>query len=258
MNIRFDGKTTVITGAARGLGRGIAMEMARSGSDIIIGDLLDEEGRKTCEEIKALGVNAKYVHFDVTSPEDCEKLMKSAPQLDIVINVAGIVVPQPLLTIKQEDIERLFEVNTLGSDNIVRAALPIMMERRKGKIMLISSLAARLPTDYLVHYAMSKSAVHSLVMSAALTAAPYGITVNGLCPGIIRTKMWEDILDEIHGRTGEDREAIWERIIGGKIPLGREQTEEDIANAVVFMVSEQGSAINGQSLNVDGGQRMWF
>lgn len=259
MNIRFDGRTAVITGAARGIGRTTALVMAQSGADIIIGDILDDEGLKTCKEIEALGVKAKFVHCDVTNLDDCQKLMKSAPTLDILINCAGIISPLGLLEIDQAEVERVFKVNTIGAEQVVRTAIPIMMERRKGRIMLVESLSARMPEEHFAHYAMSTSAVHSLVMSTAVTVASYGITINGVCPGIIRTQMWEEILDDIQRRTGEtDREAIWQGIVKKYVPLGREQTEEDVANTIAFLVSDQGSAIHGQALNVDGGQRSWF
>ncbi len=257
MNIRFDGKNAVVTGGARGIGRAIAMELAAGGANIVIGDVLDEAALKTCEEIKALGVDAKFVHCDVSKVEDCEALIAAAqPRIDIVANAAGIAITKTLLGITQEEIRRQFQINAIGSSNIVRACLPRMIEQNYGRILLVASTAGKIASTILVQYGMSKSSVIALSMSTALTGAKHNVTCNALCPGIIRTQMWEEVLTGISTlNSGEDREAIWERAIKKQIPLGHAQTPEDMGCAAAFLLSDQAYCITGQTLNVDGGQR---
>ncbi|MEM5768632.1 MAG: SDR family oxidoreductase, partial [Bacillota bacterium] len=145
----------------------------------------------------------------------------------------------------------------LGCSNVYRAALERMIPQRAGKIVTMSSSAGRAGGPVHAHYRMSKAAIISLNQSAAFTAAPYGINVNTICPGIIRTEMWEDILDAFAEDTGgADREAQWRSYVENSIPMGRPQECEDIANGVLFLCSDMAKNITGQALNICGGMCM--
>ncbi len=258
MDIRFDGKYAVVTGAGRGLGRGIALVMGASGAHVYVSDVIEENANSVRDEIRAFGGKADSFVADITNVEQVEALMKAPPRLDIMINVAGIVVAKTLFTATQEEINRIFQINAIGSSNAVRAAFPRMQEQKSGKILLIASAAARTNGSMLGHYAMTKSAVVSLAIAAAEAGAPYNINVNSMCPGVIFSQIWERVIDSYGAVAQADRDAMWKRIVAGFVPTGVEQTCEDIGNAVAFMVSDQAKNITGQCLSVDGGMRMGF
>lgn len=257
MNIRFDNQTAVLTGASRGLGRAVAMLLAENGADVVIGDVLDEVGAATCREIREkTGRQATYVHVDVRDPQQVQQLFDAVPVVDLVMHGAGVTVPENLLEATDAAIERLFDINILGSSNVVRAALRKMLPQKHGKIVLLSSVAGRYIDKTVTHYRMSKAAMLSLTMSAASFAAPHHINVNAVCPGIIRTDMWEQLLDDKMKKMNLSREEAWQAMVGNLVPMGRPQTQEDIAAAVAFLLSSYADNITGQALNVDGGQCM--
>ena len=257
MEIRFDGKSAVLTGAARGLGKAIAMLLAENGADIIIGDVLDEAGQQTCEEIRReTGRKADYLHVDVRDTEQVQALFDAVPAVDLVMHGAGVTLPENIIEADDAAIKRLFDINVTGSSNVVRAALNKMLPCESGKIVLMASVAGRYMDKTVTHYRMSKAAMLALTMSAAKFAAPHNITVNAVCPGIVRTDMWEQLLDEKQKSMNLSREDAWKAMVGNLIPMGRAQTQEDIAAAVAFLFSRYGDNITGQALNVDGGQCM--
>lgn len=257
MEIRFDHKVAVLTGASRGLGKAIAMLLAENGADVVIGDVLDEAGAATCEEIREkTGRNAVYVHVDVRDPEQVQQLFDAAPTVDLVMHGAGVTVPENLIDASDAAIKRLFDINILGSSNVMRAALKKMLPRESGKIVLLSSVAGRYIDKTVTHYRMSKAAMLSLTMSAASFAAAHNINVNAVCPGIVRTDMWEQLLDEKTKSMNLSREDAWKAMVGNLVPMGRPQTQEDIAATVAFLLSSYADNITGQALNVDGGQCM--
>lgn len=257
MEIRFDNKTAVLTGASRGLGRAIAMLLAENGADVVIGDVLDEAGTATCQEIREkTGRQATYVHVDVRDPDQVKEMFDTVPVVDLVMHGAGITVPENLIDASDAAIKRLFDINILGSSNVVRTALNKMLPRESGKIVLLSSVAGRYIDKTVTHYRMSKAAMLSLTMSAASFAAGHNINVNAVCPGIVRTDMWEQLLDEKMKSMNLSREEAWNAMVGNLVPMGRPQTQEDIAATVAFLLSNYADNITGQALNVDGGQCM--
>ncbi len=259
MDIRFDGKTALITGAGRGIGRGIALGFARSGADIVIADVNEENAQRTCKEIEALGRKAKYVVTDVRDVDQVQRMVDACDRLDIFIHAAGVLVTKYMLEATQEEIKRLFDINILGSSNVIRAVLPRMQAQRSGKIVLIASIAGREGGDLEAHYRMSKSAVISLTMSTADAGAAYNINCNAICPGHVRTEMWDQALDDWAAKPGRrSQEEIWDWMVETMIPLKRPQTPDDMANAAMFLCSDEAWNITGQTLSVCGGYYMGF
>jgi NAD(P)-dependent dehydrogenase (short-subunit alcohol dehydrogenase family) len=261
MNLKLTNQTAVVTGAGRGLGKEIAMTLAREGANVWIADIVKDTAAETAKEIAALGVKSGYSIIDIADPEQMEKLFDDAMSLtgrvDIMVNVAGIVMADFFLDGKADQIKNVMNVNILGVINGAQSALRRMMPNNSGKIVNIASVAGRYGGGNVQpFYCMTKAAVLNLTQSIAKVGAPANVTCNAVCPGIIRTPMWEKILDFRHEKTGKDREALWQEVLKERIPLGRAQEASDIANAVLFFVSEGGRNITGQALNVCGGMQM--
>ena len=255
VSIDLTGRQAVVTGAARGLGKAVALKYAQAGAHVWLGDLREEELKETAEEIRSLGVKCGYSICDVSDYDQFEAMLEAAGDVDILAHVAGIMISSPMLEIKQEEIDRIIRINVNGTDNACRAGLRKMIPRKKGTILITSSVAGRHGHPGHAHYHLTKAADISIMQSAALTGAPHGVTVNAICPGIIRTAIWEHILDHTR-KEGETREECRERSIREMIPLGRPQSAEDIADAVLFLTSPLAANITGQALNVCGGMEM--
>ena len=257
MEIRFDGQNALIIGGARGLGKCIAETLAHSGADIVIADVLDEEGKETCASIRQMGRKASYVHTDVTDAAQVRDLYAGIPRLDIMIHCVGITMTDTWLDASTEKVQRLTNINIMGTNNVTQEALRKMIPQNRGKILLLSSVAGRVAAETVPHYRMSKAAMLSMVMSAAKIAAKHNVNVNGLCPGIIRTDMWEtQLLPGKAEQMNASKEEVWNTMIRNLVPMGRAQIPQDIANAAAFLCSSWADNITGQSLNVDGGQCM--
>lgn len=262
MPIKIDltGKTAAVTGGGRGLGKAIALTLASAGANVWIGNRKEEQSKEAVKEIQALGVKAGYTVMDVSRFEDAQKFMDDAEKfgngkIDIMINNAGVISTDPFLDITPEEFKRLLDINVVGVSNTLQIAIKKMIPHKAGKIVVISSIAGRKGLGFVDHYCATKAATISLVQSAAYAAAPYHINVNSVAPGIIRTKMWEEILDGIVP-PGGNRDEVFNENIKKMIPLNKPQTEQDIADAVLFLCSDLANEITGQTLNVDGGAIM--
>ena len=258
MELRLDGQNAVITGAGRGLGKAIAMTLAEAGANILVGDIDQALAEKTVEEIKALGRKSSFQPLDVAKPAQVAELMRAAREtlgkIDIVVNVAGVIVTEPFMEAPYDKVKWIMDINILGTDYVLREALKVMIPQKSGKILAISSTAGREKGgNLLAHYKMTKAAVLNLTQAASEVGAPHGIRVNAICPGIIRTDMWEAILTGKAERTHMDREELWQKAVAANIPLGVAQEPEDIANAALFLLSDKARYITGQALNVCGG-----
>lgn len=253
MEIRFDGKMALVTGGGQGLGKACAMMLAENGADVFVTDVVEANARQTCEEIRALGRKSEYALMDVSSAEQVEKVFDLPERVDIVVHAAGISMNETLLDADPKRVEKLLMVNILGSSNVAQSSLRRMIPQNSGKLVFFSSIAGRQSAASMPHYRASKSAVLNLMMCTAQTAAPHNINVNAVCPGIIRTQMWEDIMTARAEQTGRDREDVWKEWAHGKIPLGRPQEPKDIANGVAFLCSDMASEITGQFLTICGG-----
>ena len=262
IKIDFSGKAAVIAGGGSGIGKAIALELASCGASIWIGDINEHGAAAVCKEIRDKGGEAGFTKTDVSKPDDIEALFTAITaahdRIDIVVNSAGLFLPESLLEASPEKIKAHLDVNLFGVIHSTKLALNIMIKQGGGgKILNVASVGGRGGEAGAPYYALGKSGIINFTQSAAYTGAPHGINVNALCPGIIRTPMWDVILeDAAGGDPSADKEQLFLEFVKRRTPLGRAQTPEEIAYAACFLCSEYANAIVGQALNVCGGDRM--
>ena len=240
------GKTAVITGASRGIGRAIAIKLASLGANIVLNYRSNIKSvQEVIDVIEAIGSKAVAVQGDVSSFSDSEKIVKAAVEnfgaIDILVNNAGITKDGLLMRMKEEDFDKVIDVNLKGTFNCIRHASSFMVKQRSGKIINMSSVVGVAGNAGQINYSASKAGVIGITKSAARELASRGITVNAVAPGFIQTDM-TDVLSE----------KVKDELIQG-IPLKRFGMPEDIAELVAFLASDSGSYITGQVINVDGG-----
>ena len=250
MTLEFENKVAVVTGASRGIGKGIALELARNGASIaIVYHSREEKAKEVQTEIESMGQEAIVVKCDVSKFGDIAKLhdkvMEKWDRADFVINNAGIHQHLKSWELSEEDWHRVLDVNLTGAFLMTKAFTPHMKDKKSGRIVHISSCVAFTGTDHEVHYAASKGGLFSLAKSHALELASHGINVNAIAPGYIDTDML--VFDEVHTLDTVLR----------TIPQHRLGQPEDIARAVKFLCSADSNYITGQVIHVNGGLIMY-
>ena len=245
----LSGKTALITGAARGIGKAIALKFAAEGANIAFTDLvIDENGKATEAEITALGVKAKgYASnaADFAQTEDVVKLVKEEfGSVDILVNNAGITKDGLMLRMSEAQWDAVIAVNLKSAFNFIHASIPVMMRQRGGSIINMASVVGVHGNAGQANYAASKAGLIALAKSVGQEMGPKGIRANAIAPGFIDTAMTQQLSDKV-------REE-WV----SKIPLRRGGTVDDIANCAVFLASDMSSYISGQVIQVDGGMNM--
>lgn len=259
MELGLKGKVAVVTGGARGIGGCIAEGFAREGASVVIADILFDTAQELAEKLNQSGARAIAVRTDVTKKSDVDNLVASAMKefgkIDILVNAAGITKDIWLEDIDEAAWDRMLEVNAKSVYLTIKAAMPHMVAARYGKIVNISSRSGKEGQAGLAHYAASKFAVIGFTHAIAKELAQHDINVNAVCPGILRTDMWEQILDARSARTGLTREEVWARMVE-TIPLKRPQVPDDIASVVLFLSSDVSRNITGEAISVNGGARM--
>lgn len=242
-------KVAFITGATRGIGRAIALELAKEGYNIALNYRTENEALETLKkEISELGVECYPVQGDVSKAEDSERMTKEIiehfEQIDVLVNNAGITKDNLILRMKEEEFTDVINVNLVGTFNITKNVIKYMTKKRYGKIINLSSVVGISGNAGQSNYAASKAGIIGFTKSIAKELASRNITANAVAPGFIQTDMTNVLKDEI-------KEAI-----EGTIPLKRLGTAEDVAKVVKFLASEESSYITGQVINVDGGMLM--
>ncbi|HOQ16591.1 MAG TPA: 3-oxoacyl-[acyl-carrier-protein] reductase [Defluviitaleaceae bacterium] len=246
MDIR---KTALITGGSRGIGKAIAIRLAEKGNNIVFSYVSNEEAaQKTLEEIKSKGVKVLAFKADVSSYDECQKLIdttvKEMGSIDILVNNAGIIRDNLIMRMKEEEFDEVIRVNLKGVFNCIKHVSKIMLKQKSGRIINISSIIGLIGNIGQINYAAAKAGLHGITKSAAKELASRGITVNAIAPGFIESDMTNTLADKY-------KEAIIKAI-----PLGRIGKAKEVADLVCFLASEEASYITGQIICVDGGMAM--
>lgn len=259
MEFNFKDKNVIVTGGASGLGKCIAEEFAKSGANVVIVDVNKDKAAETANELQKYGVRTFATGTDVTKYNEVEDLMEKTYRkfgsIDVLINSAGICVLQPILDMSMKDLDAVIDIDFKGTVYCSRAALKYMKEQKSGKIVNMSSIAGKLSGAGASIYSSVKYGIISLTASLAREFARDGINVNAILPGIIRTNMWEDILDGFTGNSEDDkvRNGVFTQY-EDSIPQGVAQEPIDIANMTLYLCSDEARYITGQNIGVDGGQ----
>lgn len=251
------GKVILVTGASQGIGRGIALRLAKDGADIALVDIKADKLQAVAREVEALGVKATTFVADVSKRDEVYAAVDHAEKelggFDVIVNNAGIAQVKPLADVTPEDLDRIFRINVDGVVwGIQAAAAKFKTRGHKGKIINASSIAGHDGFAMLGVYSATKFAVRALTQAAAKEYASAGITVNAYCPGIVGTDMWVEIDERFSELTGAPKGETYKKYVEG-IALGRAQTPEDVAALVAFLSSDDSDYITGQAILTDGG-----
>ena len=245
----LEGKTALITGAARGIGRAIALRFAQEGANIAFTDLvIDETGKATESEIAALGVKCKgyasnAADFQQTK-EVVAEVVKDFGRIDILVNNAGITKDGLMMRMTEQQWDAVINVNLKSAFNFINAVLPVMLRQRGGSIINMASVVGVHGNAGQANYAASKAGLIALAKSIAQEVGSRGIRANAIAPGFIETAMTAALPEEVR--------AEWTK----KIPLRRGGEPEDIADVATFLASDMSSYVSGQVIQVDGGMNM--
>ncbi|HCW52171.1 MAG TPA: short-chain dehydrogenase [Clostridium sp.] len=243
---KLTGKVALVTGASRGIGRAIAVELAKEGASIVINYSKDNEGaEETLEQVKKVNGYGVIIKQDISSLEGCklmiDKIISTMGKIDILVNNAGISTIGLFMDAEEEDISRIINTNLMGPVYLTKYALQHMVPKRSGNIINISSMWGDVGASCEVLYSTTKGGLNLFTKSLAKELAMSNIRVNGIAPGVINTKM-NEVFSE------EDRKSLEE-----EIPLGRFGTPEEIGKLAVFLASDDSSYITGQIIRADGG-----
>lgn len=245
----MENQTAIVTGGSRGIGRAICIALAKEGVNIVTCYAKSSAAaEETIAECKEYGVQAVAIQADVAKQEDVEQLFAEALKLtgtiEILVNNAGITRDSLLMRMSDDDFDQVIDTNLRGTFYCMRAASKLMMKKRYGRIVTISSITGVIGNAGQVNYAASKAGVIGMTKSLAKELGSRNVTANAIAPGFITTDMTEGLSETLKEQMAKE------------IPLGRMGTPEDVADAVAFLVSDKASYITGQVLHVDGGMGM--
>lgn len=255
--MKLSGKTAVVTGAAQGIGKAIALRLAKEGAHVAVIDRNEEKIGQTAHEIRDLGRDSKGYVLDLKNIEGIaplyETIAKDFGQIDITVNAAGVVLTKELIDITESDWDFVMNINAKALFFCVQQAAKQMMATGGGKIINFASVAGKQPTKPdLSVYGASKAAVLSITKTAAANFAASKITVNAICPGVVHTAMWDQI-DSDRAKLYNQPEGKAIENITNLIPLGRLAELDEIAGLVTYLSSAEADYVTGQSINICGG-----
>jgi NAD(P)-dependent dehydrogenase (short-subunit alcohol dehydrogenase family) len=247
--MKLDKRTAIVTGARRGIGRAIALALAKEGANVVVSDISQEDCQKVVNEIEKLGRKGLALKCNVTSTAEVEDMVRKTVEkfgkLDILVNNAGIIAYKPFLELTDEDWDSIMTVNLKGQFLCARAAAKEMNKNKWGRIINIASISSGgcgIAFPLIAHYTASKGGVIALTEALALELTPRGINVNAICPGAIDTDMTKGVKEG-----GQLQQVLL------RIPKGRLGQPEDIAHLAAFLASEEADYISGAAIVVDGG-----
>jgi meso-butanediol dehydrogenase/(S,S)-butanediol dehydrogenase/diacetyl reductase len=263
----------LITGGGRGIGRGIALALAQAGADVAIAEVDRvasaaqqyrdaalsgfQAAEQTIADVQGLGRRGLALRADVTRSAEVTAMVEATVRqlggLDLLVCNAGVVHVSPVEKLGEDAFDLTMAVNVKGVFLCCKAAIPALKQRPGASIINVASVAGKNGAPGMAHYCASKFAVVGFTNSLAKELARHGIRANAICPGILRTQMWEYLADEFRSRD-EDKEIAWQRYVRTLIPLGRPQTPEDIGQLAVYLATA--TNVTGQAINVDGGMEL--
>jgi len=245
--MKLDKKVSIVTGGGRGIGRAVCLALAREGSNVMVTDVVSQTAREVSEEIQSMGRRALFFEMDVSKSDQAKKMVAAAlssfGKIDILVNVAGIFFRSPIEDVSEQDWDKVVAVNLKGTFLCSQAVGKEMIKQGGGSIVNFASVAAHTPQINLGAYSPSKAGVLLLTKIMAVEWAKYNIRVNALSPGPILTPMTDSIYNTEKLKKGRAK----------AIPMDRFGTPEEVAKAVLFLVSDDASYITGHALAIDGG-----
>ncbi len=246
--MKLGNRVAIVTGGAQGIGRAIALGLAREGADVVVADIQPDRAAEAAAEVAALGRRSLAQAVDVSTVADLEALIQATQTefgtIDILVNNAGIALPTPFLETTEADWDRIIDVNLKSAFFCTQLVARVMAAKRKGAIVNLASTSSFVAGRQEVPYAISKAGVRMLTAAAAAELAPYNVRVNAIAPGLIKTP-----LTAKHFPSPEALEAR----VKAKAPMGRAGTPEDLVEAVIFLCSDGADYVTGHTLVVDGG-----
>lgn len=245
-DMKLEGKTAVITGSGRGLGKAIALKLAQMGANIVLNDIVSSDSiDKTAEEFEAQGYKAVVTKGDVRNTDDVQTMFQKAVdtfgRVDILVNNAGITIDRLLIRMSEDDWDSVLDINLKGAFICTKNAARIMMKQRSGRIINVASVAGVMGNPGQANYSASKAGLIGLTKSTAKELAARNITCNAVAPGLIKSKMTDILPDNVK-----------ENYLNN-IPLGRFGTPEDVAKVIGFLCCDDSDYITGQVIHIDGG-----
>ncbi|MDE2775573.1 MAG: glucose 1-dehydrogenase [Chloroflexota bacterium] len=249
--MNWNGHVAIVTGAASGIGAGIAECFAEAGAEVVVADINERMGERVTADLQARYGKGLFVRTDVSKATDCKRLidktLSACGQIDTLVNNAGVNFVKPTLEMDEADWDRVVDVDLKGTFLCSRYALEALVARRSGNIINIASVHTVATLPAAAPYAASKGGVDMMTRSMAIEFAPYGIRVNAVSPGLTDTQIWNDIQD-----AAEDAEQA-RRHWMDNIPLGRVQTPREVGDVALFLASEQSAYVTGANIFTDGG-----
>ena len=250
-------KAAIVTGGGGGIGRAVAIALAGQGVAVAVADLNGEAAETVAGEVEQRGADALAIEADVSQKSSVEAMvhrtLETFGRIDILVNNAGLQYVSPIVDYPEERWHTLIGVMLSGTFFCTQAALPSMLSRRSGRIVNISSIMGRIGAPYKSAYCAAKHGIIGLTRSVALEVAEQGITVNAVCPGVTGTAIVEGQLDDLARSHGIDREEVLDKIFLPDIPQKRILEPDEIAQCVLYLVSDGAFAVTGQAITVSAG-----